>query len=195
MSALYHTKIVECQPGIVSGKCFGEKCANFVGFRVADDHRVVVDNQVNAQCLQALPLQIVNELVAVQRVLLLVHLHMQTAKPLTGSVVVDHQIVVTQNSLLLLHKGDDVLLQLGAGGLSQQGADGILGQHRAAIENESSHAKAHKTVDFPAENPFQHCGDQYRSCGDHIIAAVGGGGKEGGGVDLFSQSGIKQRQP
>ena len=119
MSALYHTKIVECQPGIVSGKCFGEKCANFVGFRVADDHRVVVDNQVNAQCLQALPLQIVNQLVAVQRVLLLVHLHMQTAEPLTGSVVVDHQIVITKHRLFLLHKGDNFLLQLRTGRFAQ----------------------------------------------------------------------------
>ena len=60
---------------------------------------------MDAVAAQALPLHVVDELVAFQRVLPVVHLHMQRGEPLAGPVFMDQQVVIAQDFRL----GGDVV--------------------------------------------------------------------------------------
>ena len=169
--------------------------AQAVLLRVAHHHRVIVNDHMDVVLLQTQPLHIVNQLMAGNGVLPLIHLHMETAKTLTGAVVVDHQIVDAQHSGLTLHELGNQPAQLRRGGLTQQGADGLFGKTHGAVQNKERHCHAHVAVHLPAGDPFHHRCRQYRQGGDHIVAAVCRSGKQGGRINLLAQTVVEQAQP
>ena len=71
-----------------------------VQFFVIGDHGIVVDHQMDAMAVQHLTLDVVDDGVARQHILPHIHLHMDAGEPLTGAVVVYHQIVVAQHLVI-----------------------------------------------------------------------------------------------
>ena len=193
--ALDHPEIMEGQPGIPALEQAEHPLAKPVQLRVVHHHRVIVNHQVHVVAAQALPLHIVDDLMAFQRILPVVHFHMDAGKPLARAVVVNHQVMVAQH----LGLGDDVIHQLPPKlrirVLTKQRRNGILGQTPAAVQDKGRHCQAHPAVHGDVELSFKQGGQEYRGGGDAVVPAVLGGGKQRLGVDFLRQSPIEQVHP
>ena len=190
-----HPEIVEGQAAVLFLQEIGAFAAHPVELRVVGDHGVVVDHQMDVVAAQAFPFHVVDALVAVQGIVGGVHLHVEAGKPLTGAVVVDHQVVVAQDLGLLAHIIHDQRLQLGAGGFAQQGGDGLLCQTPAGEQDEHRHTQTHEAVHGYVEEMLDDARGQNGAGGHAVVAAVGGGGLQGGGGDHFAQLPVEQEQP
>ena len=107
--ALDHPEIVDGHPLVGFQEEPGNPVPETVHLRVVGYHRVVMNHQMDVVAAQALPLHIVDQLMAVQGILPHIHLHMEAGEPLTGAVVVDHQIVDAQH----LRMGADTQVMVG----------------------------------------------------------------------------------
>ena len=179
-------------PGLQQAQHFGLEPGQL---RIVDDHGVIVDHQMDIVAAQALPLHVINQLVAVHGVLPAVHLHMEAGKALAGAIVMDHQVVIAQNLGLGHDVVHDLLPQFRVRVLAQQGGDGVLCQIPAAVQNEQGHAQTNPAVHGNAGPFFNQSRYQNGTGGDAVVAAVRGGGKERGGVDALGQIPVKQVHP
>ena len=162
---------------------------------IVGGHRVIVDHQLDAVAVQALPLDVIDDLVAEEGVLLPVHLHMDAGEALAGAVVVDHQVMVAQNFGAVLDVVHNQLPQGRIRRLAQQGRHRILRQLCAADQDENRHRQAHPAVHIPAGEMLDHRGDQHGGSGQHIVTAVGGSGRQGRGADEGAELGVEQAHP
>ena len=120
---------------------------------------------------------------------------MEAGEPLAGAVVMDHQVVIAQHMGLLFDIVHNQPLQLRAGRFTQEGGDGLPGQVPAADQDENRYAQAHEAVDAPAKEVLRQGGDQHRTGGDAVVAAVGGGGLQRGGADAAAQVSVEPAEP
>ena len=176
---------MEGQPGIPALEQAEHPLAKPIQLRVVHHHRVIVNHQVHVVAAQALPLHVVDDLMAFQRILPAVHFHMDAGKPLAWAVVVNHQVMVAQH----LGLGDDVIHQLPPKlrirVLPQQRRNGILGKTPAAVQDKGRHCQTHPAVHGDVELSFKQGGQEHRGGGNAVVPAVLGGGKQRLGVDFL----------
>ena len=144
---------------------------------------------------QADPLDVVDEVVADQGVLPGIHLQMEGGKPLAGAIVVNHQVMEAQHLLMAADFSCQGLLQLRVRSVTQQGADGVPGDADAGPDDEQGHQQTHDTVNVPAEGCLHQGGQQHGPGGDAVVAAVGGGGLQGGGLNQLPHFPIEEGHP
>ena len=191
----HHAEIVNGQSGIDGCQLAVNEVVHPFQLRVVGDHGIIVNHQMDAMALVAFPFQVVDNLMAQQGVFPAVHFHMDAGEPAAGAVIVNHQVVVAQNLGGGADFVEDLLPQLRAGGLAQQGADGVLSQTKAADEDEHCHRKAHIAVDPQTGHGFHDAAEQHRAGGNHVVAAVGGGGHQRFRLELLAQPSVEQGQP
>lgn len=141
------------------------------------------------------PFQIVDDFVAGHGVLPFVHFHMDAGEALAGAVIMNHQVVKSQNFRVRADQIFDFFLQFRTGGLPQQGRDRFFCQVHAAVENEQRHQKAHDAVGLEAGDGLDAPGQQHGGSGDHVVAAVRRRGHQGLGADEFPQSPVEKVHP
>ena len=163
--------------------------------RVVRYHGVVVDDQMDVMAFQTLPLHVVDQLVALHGVFLAVHFHVDGGKALAGAVIVNHQVVISQNLGLGADVVHDTRLKFGGGSFAKQGTDGLLRQLGTAVENEQRHGQTHEAVNGQPGNGLDDGGQQDGGGGDDVVAAVLGGCEQSGGVDFPAQRPVEQAQP
>ena len=190
-----HAEIVNGQPGILHMEDRGDQLAHPVHRRIIGHHGVVVDHQMDIVRAVALALQIVDDLVALQGVLVLIHLHMETGEALAGAVIVDHQVMEAQDLGLGADEFSDGLPELRIRRFAQQGGNGLPGQAPAAPQDEQGHGQTHAAVDLPGGEMLCQACQQHGAGGDAVVAAVGGGGLQGGGADERTQLAVEPGQP
>ena len=112
------------------------------------------------------------------------------------AVIVHHEVVHPQHTGVAHDRLLNVLHQLRTGALAQQGAQGVHDQPPARPEDEGCHGHAHDAVQpRPARQAADHGGDQHRASGQHVVAAVGGGGHQGLGADGAADGAVEAAHP
>ena len=95
--SLDHPEIVKGEPFILLLQQGLAALLQPLQLRIVGDHGIVVDHQMDIVAALAFPLHIIDEGMAFQGIFPAVHLHMEAGKLPSGAVVVDHQIMITQN--------------------------------------------------------------------------------------------------
>ena len=126
-----------------------------------------------------------------------VHLHVEGGHDPPGAVIVDHQIVDTDGTLIL--KLFDHGLDLGHGLLRglfpQNGVLGVVQDLDARPKDEQSHQNAHVGVGVKARELVDEGGDQHREGGSRVRQGIGGGGPHDRGVDPPRDLAVEDTQP
>ena len=148
-----HAEIMDAQPVIHGMQDPIDLGAHGIQLQIPHHDGVIVDHHMDTVLLKTPALQIVDAGVAFEGVFPVIHFHMDAGKPLTGAIVVNHQIVVAQHLLVGFENIDDLLPQFGRCVFSQQGADGIFTQGDAAVQDEHRHTQTHDAVDPPPPDP------------------------------------------
>ena len=194
-SALSHPEIMEVQPGVFLTQKPAHLLFQPVQLRIVHHHRVIMDHQMDVVAAQALPLHVVDQFMAFQGVLPVVHLHMEAGKTLSGAIVMYHQVVVAQNLGLPGDVVHNFLLQLRVDILSQQRGDGVLRQLHPAVENEQRHPQTNVAVGRQIPEMLNQRRRQHRRGGNAVVSAVLGRGPQRRGVNPLSQTVVKQEHP
>ena len=126
-----------------------------------------------------------------------VHLHVEGGHDPPGAVVVDHQIVDADGTLIL--KLLDHSFNLGhgllRGLLSQDGVLGIVQDLNTRPEDEQGHQNAHVGVGVKARELVDEGGDQHREGGSRVGQGIGGGSPHDRGVDPPRDLAVEDAQP
>jgi len=85
--------------------------------------------------------------------------------------------------------------QLRIGRCTQQGINRLFGNGNTAVQDEDGNSQTNITIDLPTPDHGTDAGEKNGQCGDHIIAAVGGGGLQCGGMYGFAQLSAEYRKP
>ena len=114
-----HPKIVDGKPRVQRLDALLYQLAHMVELCVVGDDGVIMDTQMDAVPFPAVPFNVVNDVVASHGVFPHIHFHVHRGKPLSGTIVMDHQIVKSQDLLTLENLISNQLSQGGICGLSQ----------------------------------------------------------------------------
>ena len=87
----------------------------------------------------------------------LVHFHMQACKPLSRTVIVNHQVVITEYARVFGNGLHNQFAQLRACRFTQQGTDCLLGKRCAAVQNEHGNAKTEIAVYTQSGKMLNNC--------------------------------------
>ena len=131
--SLNHPEIMEGQPGVFLPQ---QPAAGFlqpVQHRIVGNDGIIVDHKVNSQAAQAFPFHVIDPFMAFQRVLPVIHFHMEGSEALPGTIVMDQKIVIPQDLRVRGNIIDDRLPQFWIRPFAQQGGDGVPGQGCAAV--------------------------------------------------------------
>ena len=173
----------------------GRHDAAFGGFFITDGDGVHMDADLTAQLVVDLPFHRIDDIMDGGDIVVLIHLGVQRGKQPSGAVIVDDEIVQTEDLRRGQRQTPDAGDQRGIGRTPQQRVNGVLHGGNAGIQNEYRHQYAEIAIELDAEEmPGQRTQQHHRSRG-HIAQAVGGGGHHGGGVDLFAQLAVKEIHP
>ena len=191
----HHAQIMDGEPGIEL-LCFGGKeLPGLTGFGIIGDNGVVVDHHMQPLLLQEVFLNAVDGVMAFQHIGTGSHFGMQAGKlPARAIVMYDHVMDAQYAGIGKGHIGD-MPYQFGIGGLSQQRGNGILYQAPAAPQDKGCHSQTYIAIQIPAELHLQQGGNEDSAGADDIVAAVSGGGFQGGGTDQLSHMAVEGRHP
>src|SRR5699024_5584831 len=157
---------------------------------------VVMDGQLQVHLVPDVLLDVVVQVVGVQRVHLGGQLDVQGGELPPPAVVVHHQVMHAQHPRIGQHLFLQLSHQLGGSTLPQQGAKGVLHQAPARPQDKGRHAHAHDAVDdTQAGGLAQHRREQHHAGGNDVVAAVGGGGQQRVGVDGVADGAVKPAEP
>ena len=161
-----------------------QKRLQLVRVGVAGHDGVKVDRRDQPVLHKQVPLNAVNDVVAVHDVVLGVHFQMEADQAAAGAVVVDHQIVHAQHAGIAQGLFLDMLDKVRVRRCTQQRIDGVFDKHCTAVQDERRHANTHQTVKAGKTGDFcQDRGRQNRCRRDDIVAGIGGGGQQRFRVD------------
>ncbi len=137
LRAAHHAEVVQRQLRVNGADRLLHKGAHVVELSVVRHDGIVVNDKVHPQLPQGVALDIVEDVVAQQRVLAAVHLGMHAGEALAGTIIMRQD------------EPGDGLHQLLARRLAKQRADGILRRGPAGPENEQRHKQADPAVHLP----------------------------------------------
>ena len=149
LRAAHHAEVVQRQLRVNGADRLLHKGAHVVELSVVRHDGIIVDDKVHPQLPQGVALDIVEDVVAQQRVLAAVHLGMHAGKALAGTVIVHHEVMDAEDLLMRQDEPGDGLHQLLARRLAKQRADGILRRGPAGPEDEQRHKQADPAVHLP----------------------------------------------
>ena len=124
-----------------------------------------------------------------------IHLGVQRSKQPAGTVIVDDQIMQTEDLRRCQHQPADSRHQFGVRGAPQQGINGVLHGIVPGIQNEYRNQHTQPAVRLDIEKMTGKRSQQYHAGGNHIAEAVGGGCLHGGGMKFFAQLAVKEIHP
>ena len=61
---------------------------------IVDQHRVIMDHQMDIQFRQGITLNVIDDVMADQRIFLCAELRMNGSKALTGTIIMDQQVIL-----------------------------------------------------------------------------------------------------
>ena len=170
--------------------------AQHTDFGVRSHDGVVVDGDLQVVFFQEIPLDVVDDVMGRQRVAFGRELDVERSELVAGAVIVDHEVVYAQHTGVG-HDGPlDVRHQLRRGRFAQQRAEGVHHEAPAGPEDERGHRHAHEAVeDVPARGTAQDGREQDGARGQHVVAAVGSGGKQRLGGDALPYGAVEAAHP
>ena len=149
---------------------------------VIGDDGVHVDDRLAAQLFPQLLFHVVDLIVELQHVFRGGDLRVDGDHHPAGTVVVDNEVMDTQDALV----GHDDVPDLGdkfmGGRRAQQRVQCVLGSVEAGPEDEGGHQDAAPAIDHEAGEMSRQRGDEHRQRGGAVAEGV-----HGGGIQLFAQ--------
>ncbi len=118
----------------------------------------------------------VNNLVAVQKRHFGRHLDVYGGELSSGTVVVYHQIMSTENSVVGQYFFTNALNKLSARSFAEKRVERVSYQAYSAVQDKHRDCCAHNTVQLYGAEMRYHQRREHRRCGDYVVAAVGSGG-------------------
>ena len=154
-----------------------------------------MDHQMNAVLLQDLPLDIIDNIMAVHQLLRGAHLDMNAGKPPARPVIVHHQVVQPQHPVVAENLPAELVDQLLAGRLAEQRVQGLPHHADPAPEDEERDRHRDRPIQREPGHPGGHRGEQDAGGRDDIVAAVGPGRLQRGGADPPADRAVEHRHP
>ena len=193
--AAHHAEIVQRQPRVQLRQNTGNSVADGVKLGVVGHNGIIMNHKVNLHVPLDLALDVVDAFMRRQRVEAVVHLGVGAGKAAAGAVVVDDQVVDAEDVLVARNFLRQLMHQRLIRRLAEQRVDGVARDADARPEDQQRNAKAHIAVHTQPRKVADQAAEQDRCRGDRVVAAVGSGGGECGGMDALAELGVEQRHP
>ena len=182
----HDAQVVDRKAGVELAGLFHQAGAQHAHRRIGGDDGVIVDGHLQAIPLYKIVLDVVDDIVGLERVSLCRELDVEGCELMPRAVIVHHEVVHPQHTGVAHDRLLNVLHQLRAGALAQQGAEGVHHKPPARPEDERRHCHAHEAVQHvPARQVGENGGQEHGAGGQHIVPAVGGGGHQSLGADAI----------
>ena len=151
-----------------------------------DNHAVFVPKRL---------LDVIERVVTFQRAGLGCHLGVSACELPARAVVVNHQIVNSQNAGIAHDLVSNVLDQLRIGRLTQKRAHRILNKFKAAPANIGANGKANPCVKIDVRHLRNNCTCQHGACGKDIVLGILRGRMQRLGLDTIAELLVEGRHP
>ena len=142
-------------------------------------HRIHVDHSLAVELLGELPLDIVDGVVKLQDIAGCRHLAVERNDLSSGAVIVDQEVMDTEN--FRVGQGDlaDALDKFWIWGLAQEGIEGILCGRKSRIKDKKAYNQTTPAVYIQRSESSDNRSNKNNGCGESIAQAVGCGGFHG----------------
>ena len=147
---------------------------HLVDERVIDPDRIHMDDEMDLKNFLDHSFDVIDHVVALHQIAVSINFYMGRSEDLPGSVIVDHQIMDTEDTRLSSDYFQDLIDHFFIGNFSQQSAGSFSYQLYAGPDDEQGYETSHITIDIEAGHLAYNKADKYGCRRDDIVPAVSG---------------------
>ena len=131
-----------------------------------------MDNHLQSHILLKVAFDIINHIMRFQYIFLIIHLHMHRCKGTVRTIIVDHEIMHTQHSIIAVNLILNLFHQILIRSLSQQLIQRRFNDASTCHQNKDGNNNPHIAVQIKMNNRREHCGNKNSSRRHNITDGI-----------------------